>query len=84
MAPAITIGKTVDANKDGSFNETEALTTVDGKAFYKYVVTNTSSASTDNELTLTSLVDDRGTVGVGDDVNLLSGPGSYGQLLHGW
>ena len=32
VAPKITIVKTVDANKDGTFNDLEALTTVDGKA----------------------------------------------------
>ena len=40
---------------------------------YTYAVTNTSAASTDGELTLTSLKDDRGTAGTGDDVNLLNG-----------
>ena len=39
---------------------------------YTFDVTNVSTASTDNELILTSLVDDRGTPSTIDDVNLLT------------
>ena len=84
--PAINIVKTVDANKDGTFNDSESLTTADGKANYLYVVTNTSPASTDQGLVLTSLVDDRGTAAIGDDVNLLTGfssGSSYGTYYVG-
>ena len=86
ILPTINIVKTVDANKDGTFNDSESLTTVDGKANYQYVVTNTSTASTDKELVLTSLVDDRGTATPGDDVNLLTGfssGSSYGSYFVG-
>ena len=38
---------------------------------YTYAVTNTSASSTD-PLTLTALVDDRGTAATGDDVDLLT------------
>ncbi|PXW89616.1 hypothetical protein C8R34_10415 [Nitrosomonas sp. Nm84] len=86
ILPAINIVKTVDANKDGTFNDSESLTTADGKANYQYVVTNTSPASTDQALVLTSLVDDRGTAAPGDDVNLLTGFSSgtsYGDYYVG-
>jgi hypothetical protein len=80
--PTITIVKTVDANKDKIFNDVENLTNVDGKADYRYVVTNASPAGAVDPLTLTSFVDDRGTISTSDDVNLLSGfvfGSSYGD-----
>ena len=79
--------KTVDANNDGTFGESEALMTVDGTAVYHYVVTNTSPAGAVDPLTLTSLVDDRGTTSIGDDTNLLTGfnagTSSYGNYYKG-
>ena len=48
---------------------------------YTYVVTNTSTGSTD-PLTITSLIDDNGTPGnAADDVNLLTA-GSFVRLGH--
>ena len=63
VAPEITVVKTADpttVNEGG-----ESVT-------YTYAVTNTSASSTDRELTLTALVDDRGTAATGDDVDLLT------------
>ena len=51
-----------------SVNEGSATT-----ADYNYVLTNTSTAGADDPLTITSLVDDRGTVDTSDDINVLSG-----------
>src|SRR6185369_13680391 len=64
VAPAIHVVKTADPT---TINEGGQSVT------YTYAVTNTSSSSTDAELTLTALVDDRGTVPTGDDINLLAG-----------
>jgi hypothetical protein len=71
VAPTLTVEKTVDANNDGIFQDSEALMTIDGHAIYKYVVTNTSPAGAVDPLTLTKLEDDRGTVTTADDFNLL-------------
>ena len=70
--PAITVVKTVDA--DGEvFSDSESVAegTAGQTVDYQYVLTNTSPASTD-PLTITSLVDDRGTVAPGDDINVLT------------
>src|SRR4029079_14206270 len=64
VAPSIHVVKTADPT---TINEGGQSVT------YTYAVTNTSSSSTDAELTLTALVDDRGTVATGDDINLLAG-----------
>ena len=62
VAPAITVVKTADPT---TVNEGGQSVT------YTYEVTNTSASSTD-PLTLTALVDDRGTAATGDDVDLLT------------
>ena len=71
--PAIAVAKTVDADGDGNvltgagFNESEAVGANgfgDQTVTYRYALTNTSDASTD-PLTITSLVDDNGTPGIG-------------------
>ena len=62
VAPEITVVKTADPT---TVNEGGQSVT------YTYAVTNTSASSTD-PLTLTALVDDRGTAATGDDVDLLT------------
>src|SRR5262245_14482705 len=59
-APTVTIDKTVDANEDGSFASTESV--LEGgvgnqQVDYRFVVSNSSAASTD-PLTVTALFDD--------------------------
>ena len=69
----VNIVKTVDANTDGTFNDSELLLNADGTATYKYQVTNTSPAGVVDPLTIDTLVDDRGTAATGDDKTLVSG-----------
>jgi hypothetical protein len=63
VAPEITVEKTVspDLVQAGTATVT-----------YTYKVQNTSDASTDDKLTLNSLIDDRGTADAGDDVDILA------------
>ena len=73
VTPAIAVTKQVDANGDGTFNDSESVSeggVGDQSVTYQYTVTNESSGSTD-PLTLTTLVDDNGTTG--DDIDLLDG-----------
>ena len=72
-APAVNIVKTVDANNNGTFNDSEPMLNLDGKATYKYAVTNTSPAAGFDPLTIDTLVDDRGTATTADDKLLVSG-----------
>ena len=57
---AITIVKTVDANKDGIFGDSEFMLNADGTATYKYQVTNTSKTAAVDPLTIKTLNDDSG------------------------
>ena len=75
VAPTISVDKTVDANGDGIFQDSESVPAgMDKVVIYKYVVTNVSQASTDL-VTITTLSDDKAgdilTLGtfVGGDTN---------------
>jgi hypothetical protein len=72
VAPTITVVKTVDADGDGVFTESEEIP-ADGQVHavdYRYELTNTSTAGDVDPLTIDSLIDDLGTADTGDDVDV--------------
>src|SRR5699024_6242517 len=60
VAPTITIVKTVDANEDGTFSDSESVSeggVGDQKVDYKFVITNTSTGT--DPVTISSLLDNK-------------------------
>ncbi|MBL8395714.1 MAG: hypothetical protein JNK99_13370, partial [Candidatus Accumulibacter sp.] len=81
----VNIQKTVDADEDGTFAETESILeggVGDQKADYKYVLQNDLSIG--YPVTITSLVDDRGTVSTSDDIDVLAVGTLTGDDGDGW